>query len=998
MAVSSGRSLDTPTLSARIALIFDLQVGSTVSADTLALSLLARRDTRERRLIQPRTGTLPERRLAAKLLEHAAREAVLRYQQDDPYPTELLLSDGVMPSFTRLLSDREPLVWRHAAVARGLLAGADRAVREEIETALDPSLTPTEWRRAAVSLVALMATDPEVAFQQCRTLTKSEVGRRDPGVMATMLLGLPRVIEAEPDAAEELFELLVATGRLDVAEAGVDLLGDVTLPSFGVRAREQISRLLSQAAKQRTGALRAVAEHSLRRLMRSRDSGNALHEGVREALSAYESRGAKAAYGLALVALSDAQETMQSLETSQSGDPELDAAQQLAMLADLDAAVLQRARLYNLLLLSRRSGDTDTSVPGIAELYDRLGRWILAGEESHDAASGPGGELARQRRLVSLLHLVDTEGVRSDTVDESNLMRHRLKAVLATLLKNLAGGPPAGMHRVLCATLARTLDAAVREGVAEPSDVLLLVMRHVTELHSLATLTEASTSPDVQKPLAAFAHFVDPHLQINFTGRGSIPPTDPELDDAVDDASAARKVVRLSHALSAGGLYRGEALRQVALKLGRALESLASARCKTELLSAGATDSQVAELEWATDALRQMMRGATQRVLERDDEGAIAVVTDVPPLSQLMERTLNEGVPPNDRQLDASVRELVADLPPALASVIERIGRRVAALPNEAESSMPALPLERRRVPLPDWLLPRRTIGSFYVVRSLGSGGGSTVFVARRMEARHDPAAELFALKVPQYDPTTARSLTEQEFLQMFREEAGALLALPSHPNLARFVTFDLAARPKPILVMELIEGSSLDRLVRSRSLTVQRVMEYLDGILAGLKVMHDAGLGHLDLKPSNVILRDGATPVLVDFGLSGRQLRPGCGSLDYCAPEVLGLVPEGHTPTPQAADIYAFGCTAFELLTAQPLFDGEDEMVLATQHVSHDGWPARLAALDADPRVSPLARTLALCLRRDPRNRTRVEHLRATLAQLAPQLRSVEWPISPQR
>src|SRR6185436_16989670 len=183
--------------------------------------------------------------------------------------------------------------------------------------------------------------------------------------------------------------------------------------------------------------------------------------------------------------------------------------------------------------------------------------------------------------------------------------------------------------------------------------------------------------------------------------------------------------------------------------------------------------------------------------------------------------------------------------------------------------------LERRRAPLPYWLLPRRTIGAFYVVRALGSGGASSVFVARRIEERNSADAEVFALKVPDYDPTTARSLSEQEFLQLFREEAGALLTVPQHPNLARFVTFDLAARPKPILVMELIKGLSLDRLVRRRALTTERAFAYLDGILAGLEAMHAAGIGHLDVKPSNVILREGDTPVLVDFGLSGRQLRP---------------------------------------------------------------------------------------------------------------------------
>ena len=242
--------------------------------------------------------------------------------------------------------------------------------------------------------------------------------------------------------------------------------------------------------------------------------------------------------------------------------------------------------------------------------------------------------------------------------------------------------------------------------------------------------------------------------------------------------------------------------------------------------------------------------------------------------------------------------------------------------------------------------MPQKTIGAFYVVRALGGGGASSVFVARRIEERKNAKAQGFALKVPAYDPTTARSLSEQEFLQLFREEAGALLSLPQHVNLARFVTFDLAARPKPILVMELIGGLGLDRLIRSRSLSSEQAFKILDGILAGVEAMHGASVGHLDLKPSNVILRDGDRPVLVDFGLSGRKLRPGCGTLDYCSPEVLGHRPADYVPSPLPADIYAFACMAYETLTGELLFEAEDETAILSLHVMHDGWPDRLAAI----------------------------------------------------
>jgi serine/threonine protein kinase len=266
--------------------------------------------------------------------------------------------------------------------------------------------------------------------------------------------------------------------------------------------------------------------------------------------------------------------------------------------------------------------------------------------------------------------------------------------------------------------------------------------------------------------------------------------------------------------------------------------------------------------------------------------------------------------------------------------------------------------------------------------------------MARRIEERNSQRAEGFALKVPDYDPTTARSLSEQEFLQLFREEAGALLGLPHHPNLARFVTFDLAARPKPILVMELIRGLGLDRLIRSRSLTMRGLFGYLDGILAGLQAMHSVGVGHLDLKPSNVIMRDGQTPVLVDFGLSGRHLRPGCGTLDYCAPEILGVTPAGYAPSPLPADIYAFACMAFESFCGEVLFDADDEMAILSAHVSHDGWPEKLVTLSGLAEFTDLSMILAACMRHDPRERPTVAQVRAALNEVAPQLQDKSWPI----
>ncbi|MBZ0115644.1 MAG: protein kinase, partial [Sandaracinaceae bacterium] len=207
---------------------------------------------------------------------------------------------------------------------------------------------------------------------------------------------------------------------------------------------------------------------------------------------------------------------------------------------------------------------------------------------------------------------------------------------------------------------------------------------------------------------------------------------------------------------------------------------------------------------------------------------------------------------------------------------------------------------------------------------------------------------------------------------------------------------------PKPILVMELVEGPTLERAVETGAIDVAETFELLDGIAAGLSAMHHAGVGHLDVKPSNVILRDAdvmlgttGTPVLVDFGLAGRHIRPGCATASYGAPEIWGLVPKGVTPEPMAADVYAFGCVAFEILTGRELVHGPSEVSVITAHLSHDGGDLDgLQWLAADPELTQLAKVLGAALRQDPRRRAPIAELRVELAACGKSLASRSWPL----
>ncbi|HEU5073513.1 MAG TPA: protein kinase, partial [Polyangiaceae bacterium] len=960
MTLGSGKPLNNPTLRARVGLVLDLPIGSPVNVDALALSLVTRRELHDQWVGRPSMGALPARRLAAKLLERAAREAMTRAQQGDPHALRLITSELVRPAFERLLGDREPLVWQHAAVARGLIATVDAQVRGELENALDPALSPTEWRRAAVSVVASLVGSAEESLRDCYSILDGPLAQADPGIAASMVMGLPRVIEAEPDLAEELLMRLAASERPDVAEAVAGVLSDMREPGFAADCARFLSGAMGSSVGGQASILRGVAARTMRLLSSEHEDESSIGAHVRRALNAFENEGATRAYELAHKAIVEAHGAQDFLEAHHPLD-ENNMFAVLEVVAELDASVLERARLHDLLLLGRRPGEADASVPLLDGLVTRMGTWLLKGEQQADAVAWSQPALmANQRRLRALLHVVDLETAESES--EQPAVFERVRTTVQALLKRLVAGPDAMVHRIICATLARSFDSAVREGVAEPSDLLLIVATALDDNHSVATIAEASTNPDLCGPLRALARFMGPeslddpgdgHSEAGLEGSTAASEQDAAL-------AAARRLIQFSARIGASGSYRGEAVRRVVFRLGRALEAAASARGLTDLVDGGGGDESVIDdIEQSVDALRKLALSANRRMLD-EDPTEISVVADVPRLSSLIDRAVRNGVPANAAQLNSSINELAVDLPASLGAAIAQVLTRIRALPLTPPSDVYAIPLEQRRAPLPDWLLPRRTIGAFYVVRALGAGGVSSVFVARRVEERHDGKADAFALKVPEYDPTTARSVSEQEFLQLFREEAGALLSLPSHKNLARFVTFDLGAKPKPILVMELIRGTGLDRLIRSRSLVLESSFRYLDGILAGLESMHGASVGHLDVKPSNVILRDGETPVLVDFGLSGRQLRPGCGTLEYCAPEVLGVVPDGHFPIPPPADLYAFACTAYELLTGELLFDADDEMELVSQHVAHDGWPDKLARLAHNKRYADLCVVLA--------------------------------------
>ncbi len=986
MALGGGRGFGSAGTRARVALVVELPVGAGIADGPLALALASRRELAREWFAEASTGSLPSRRLAARLLERAAGEAARRAAQGDDHSLRVFKSDAVAPSWARLFADRESLVWRHVAVARGLLAPWVPEHAKEIDQALAPSLSPTEWRRAAASVAAIVAVAPERGLELAQRALSQGLLDRDPGAVAAFLWGLPRAAATEPEAAAQLAELVLAKTTVDIGEAAVDLRAEI--PDSPVAARVS-TRALEILADRPKGEKDDGAEGMARELSRDLEGAPREDEPVRvqmaRALRAFAAQGAKEAYAHARNVLAAARASVDALDAV---SPEEDGAEgragsmarraSLAVLRDLDLSLLEQDVLTHLLALGGVS-DTKAVQADLDGLRERMADWILA-REGQPLGPGPSAAPAHpalsMRRLRALLHLADGD-VRDDEgpVDGQVAARRRKRGlrIARAMLDRAERGPASPVRRTIIATLARSLDSVVRMGLCDVVDAFLLVARSLSDPAELLTIAEASMNPELV------------HVLRRYAGFAKATSDEPEAALAAHDELARDLALETSS--------RSEALRNALVRLASGLEAMLAAESLRALAPSGGSEPEVvSSIETALASIAQLALGARARL---DPEGASVIPpSGSRPLTVAVSRVLSGTEETLGAQvLAAALDEGLAGVPKAIGKLVSAVAWRLIDLPKESRDSS-AGPSLRIVETLPTWLPPRRTIGGFYVVRALGSGAVGSVFVATRLEDKNDDDAERFALKVPEYSASVARSLSEAEFLALFRSEASALISLPVHPNLARFVTFDAGSKPKPILVMELVEGTTLEHLLEARGLDTSRALQVLDDVLRGLEAMHAAGIGHLDLKPSNVVLRQEEQAVLVDFGLAGRHVRPGCATGAYGAPEVWGALEGRRDLSPTKADIYAFGCVAYEALTGQMLFRADSEMAQIAQHVGHDGFPPPLRALAKRTELAPFAELLFSTLRQDPSNRPTAAVVRKELARLAPALGRASWPL----
>lgn len=220
--------------------------------------------------------------------------------------------------------------------------------------------------------------------------------------------------------------------------------------------------------------------------------------------------------------------------------------------------------------------------------------------------------------------------------------------------------------------------------------------------------------------------------------------------------------------------------------------------------------------------------------------------------------------------------------------------------------------------------------------------------------------------------------LTHPRAVRSLNREIAALDGAP-HPCLPRLFANGTADR-WPHVVVEYIDGPTLDEALEvDGPMSAVETASLGAQLLGGIVALHDRGLAHVDLKPENVVLRDGR-PVLIDFG-SVRRLgspqppgRP-VGTAGYAAPEL-----EACLPIAASVDLYGLGAILFEALTAEPAFD--------------PALPAdRRPPADPVPVGSPLRALVAGLLAPRPEDRPSVAETMLVFGEVASRSPIRPWP-----
>ena len=259
----------------------------------------------------------------------------------------------------------------------------------------------------------------------------------------------------------------------------------------------------------------------------------------------------------------------------------------------------------------------------------------------------------------------------------------------------------------------------------------------------------------------------------------------------------------------------------------------------------------------------------------------------------------------------------------------------------------------------------QNTLGDAYTItRELGGGGMSRVFVAREESLRRNVVVKVLP-------PDLLAGVNAERFDREIAMAAGL-----QHPHIVPVLTAG-QMDGVPYYTMPFVDGESLrGRLTTDGALPITECIGIMRDVAKALAYAHERSIVHRDIKPDNVLL-SGGSAVVTDFGIAkalsaARTVAPGgtltqigtsLGTPAYMSPEQAAADPA----TDHRADIYSFGCLAYEMIAGRPPFIAKSPQKLLAAQMGETPQP--LAELRPDV-PQPLAQLVMKCLAKDADDR----------------------------
>src|SRR5262245_55468654 len=263
-------------------------------------------------------------------------------------------------------------------------------------------------------------------------------------------------------------------------------------------------------------------------------------------------------------------------------------------------------------------------------------------------------------------------------------------------------------------------------------------------------------------------------------------------------------------------------------------------------------------------------------------------------------------------------------------------------------------------------LLSGTMLGQYRIGAPIGAGGMGTVYRAEDTRLRRQ-----VAIKILRSGP----GASDQSQRRLLREARAA--AKLDHPNIC--AVYDVSeAAGVAFIVMQYVEGETLDAIIRRRPLDPAGAVSIAEQIADAIAEAHDRGVIHRDLKPSNVMVTGRGHAKVMDFGLAQLLERPEAvaesetrsmtgvdrieGTLSYMSPEQL----RGNRLDARS-DVFSFGVLLYEALSGRRPFEGSGTVATVSAILSADAIPLHERVPDVTPELS---RIVHKAIDKDPARR----------------------------